>query len=88
MQVKLYTIERANNEAFVLRQSWTTWISELSRETKQENISAYCKNNFISATEGKELTYISSSSNVEKFDVFLQDGRHEVPSQVASNAFT
>ena len=45
-------------------------------------------NNFISTTESKELTYISSSSNVEKFDVFLQDGRHEVPSQVASNAFT
>ena len=45
-------------------------------------------NNLISTTESKELTYISSSFNVEKFDVFLQDGRHEVPSQVASNAFT
>ena len=63
-------------------------MSELSRETKQENNAVNGMNNFISACKTKELTDVSSSLGVEEFDVFLQDGRHEVSSQVAGDALT
>ena len=45
-------------------------------------------NNFISASKTKELTDITGSLGVEEFDIFLQDGRHEVSSQVAGDALT
>ena len=62
-------------------------MSELSRETTQER-HVNGMNNFISASKTKELTDITGSLGVEEFDIFLQDGRHEVSSQVAGDALT